>query len=559
MIATSRFVILLHLPYNPGIMDALAPQEITEVAEQTNAAPAGLDTRRMFSAALIVMLFFLLSRVTGLLREVILSDRFGTTAQYDAYLAAFRVPDLLFQLIAGGALGSAFIPIFAGLWLKTDKADAWLLFSRILNLITLILVVLAAIAAYFSVPLVRQVLAPGFTPEQDLLTAELMQAMLLGTIVFGASGLVMGALNATQHFVSPAAAPVVYNLAIIGAAYFLAPSMGVKGLAIGVVVGSAAHLLVQIPALLRKGVKYTPSISVRDPDVINVAKLMGPRVLGLFLVQANFLVNTIIASSLVAGSLSALNYAWLLMLLPQGIVAQAIATAAFPTFSAQYAAGQMTALRHTFSQTLRTVVFLVVPAAVALYVLGHAVIGVLLEHGAFTEQSTEMVFFALQFYLLGLLAHSALEIVVRGFYAAQNTLIPVVVGIGAMGLNIVLSLALVGALSFGGLALANTVATTLEMVILLWLLSRRLHGIEGKQIALTFLRSVVAAGAMAVALWIWVAWTKAVTPPALDVDWVAAVGGVLIALAIYGLASWLLRSEELRLVIGMVRRRTART
>ena len=507
----------------------------------------------MFRAALIVMIFFVLSRFTGILREVILSDRFGTSAQYDAYLAAFRVPDLLFQLVAGGALGSAFLPVFSGFWIKDDKPHAWLLFSRVLNLITLLLIVLASFAALFSPWIVQYILAPGFTPEQQALTASLMRGMLLATVVFGASGLVMGALNATQHFVAPAAAPVVYNLAIILAAYYLAPIFGIYGLVIGVVAGALGHFLVQLPALVRRGARYTFSVSWRDASVRTVLKLMGPRVLGLFFVQMHFLVNTILASSLASGSLSALNYAFLLMLLPQGIIAQAMATAAFPTFAAQYAAGQPDALRRTFNQTLRTVIFLSIPAAALLYVLDRATIGVLFEHGEFNARSTDMVVFALQFYLLGLLAHSALEIIVRAFYAVQNTITPVAVGIAAMILNISLSLLLVRPLSFGGLALANSTATTVEMLVLLWLLRKRLGGIDGRSVWGTLLRSTVGAAVMAIVLKLW-AQQGSLFPPALQ-NLIVAVGGIMLGIVTYCLVSWLLRSEELALVIAMVRSR----
>ena len=526
-----------------------------DAASLVSTAPAavGLDSRRMFRAALIVMIFFVLSRFTGILREVILSDRFGTSAQYDAYLAAFRVPDLLFQLVAGGALGSAFLPVFSGFWIKDEKPEAWLLFSRVLNLITLILIVLAAFAAFFSPSIVHYILAPGFTPEQQALTASLMRGMLLATVIFGASGLVMGALNATQHFVAPAAAPVVYNLAIILAAYFLAPIFGIYGLVIGVVAGSLGHFLVQLPALVRRGARYTFSFSLRDASVRTVLKLMGPRVLGLFFVQMHFLVNTILASGLAAGSLSALNYAFLLMLLPQGIIAQAMATAAFPTFAAQYAAGQPEALRRTFNQTLRTVIFLSIPAAAMLYVLDRATIGVLFEHGEFNARSTDMVVFALQFYLLGLLAHSALEIIVRAFYAVQNTITPVAVGIAAMIFNISLSLMLVGPLSFGGLALANSTATTVEMLVLLWLLRKRLGGIDSRSVGSTLLRSIAGAGVMAIILKLWVQ-QGPIFPPALE-NLIVAIGGIMLGIITYCLVSWLLRSEELSLVLAMVRSR----
>jgi putative peptidoglycan lipid II flippase len=529
---------------------------------EENTPPVGLDSGRMLSATLLVMVFFVLSRATGLLREVVLSNRFGTSAAYDAYLAAFRVPDMLFQLVAGGALGSAFLPVFAAFWLKQDKREAWLLFSRVLNLVVLVLVGMAALAALFAEPIVRYLLAPGFSPEQASVTAELMRVMLFGTVVFGASGLVMGALNATQHFVTPAAAPVLYNVAIIAAAYWLGPTLGVRGLALGVVAGSIAHLLVQIPALMRRGVRYTPTLSFADPAVRQVAKLMGPRVLGLFFVQMHFVVNTILASGLVAGSLSALNYAWLLMLLPQGIIAQAIATVAFPTFSAQAAAGQFDLLRRTFERTLRVVFFLVTPAALALLVLRRPTISILFEHGAFDTESMILVAYGLQFYLLGLVAHSLLEIVVRGFYALQNTWIPVTVGVVAMSANVALSFAFVGRLSFGGLALANSVATTAETVLLIWLISRRMGSLHWGSLARSAARTLAAALVMAAAVWAWGRWVYVNVylreHPALNDDWLTAIGGALLAVLLYAGVGWLLRSAELRLLTDAARARLRR-
>ena len=504
---------------------------------QETGQPVGLDSGRMLSATLLVMVFFILSRVTGLTREIILGDRFGTSAAYDAYLAAFRVPDLLFQLVAGGALGSAFLPIFAAYWLHTDKRDAWLLFSRVLNLVVLVLVGMAALAVIFAEPLVRYGLAPGFGPEQARVTAELMRVMLFGTVLFGASGLVMGALNATQHFLSPAAAPVLYNLAIIAAAYWLGPTMGVYGLALGVVVGSLAHLLVQLPALIRRGVRYTPALSMTDPAVRQVAKLMGPRILGLFFVQMQFIVNTILASGLSAGSLSALNYAMLLMLLPQGVIAQAVATVAFPTFSAQAAAGQFDLLRRP-------------------------TISILFEHGAFDTASMILVAYGLQFYLVGLIAHSLLEIVVRGFYALQNTWIPVTVGIVAMSGNIALSFLFVGRLSFGGLALANSVATTAETVLLVWLISQRMGGLHWGSLATSAVRTLIAALVMAAAVWAWGRWVYVNVyredQLTMTDDWLTAIGGILLATLLYGSISWLLRSEELQLLVTAARSRLQR-
>lgn len=510
--------------------------------------------RRIASAALIVMIFFVLSRITGLLREIIVAAQFGASAELDAYLAAFRVPDLLFQLVAGGALGSAFIPTFAAHWVKDDEAGAWLLFSRVVNLITLILVVLAGLASLFALPLMQQIIARGFSPEQQQLAATLMRWMLISTVIFGASGLVMGALNATQHFLLPAAAPVLYNLAIMAGAWFLAPTWGVRGLVLGVVVGAVLHFLVQLPGLISRKVRYTPSLSLTDAGVGEVMRLMGPRVLGLFFVQLHFLVNTILASGLDEGRLSALNYAWMLMLLPQGIFAQAIATAIFPTFAAQIAANNREAMQRTFGQTLRTVLFLTLPAAVGLFVLRIPLIEMLFQRRQFTAEDTLLVSYALQFYAIGLIAHSLLEIVVRAFYALHDTWTPVVVGVAAMVANIGLSLLLVRPLEHGGLALANSTATIAEMLVLLWLLHRRMGGIDGQRLLLSLGKSGLAAVVMGALIWLWVS-VSSLFDAISGNSWLVGLGGIVVAAFGYGLGSLLLKSEELQPAVAAILRK----
>jgi putative peptidoglycan lipid II flippase len=352
---------------------------------------------------------------------------------------------------------------------------------------------------------------------------------------------------------------VVYNLAIIGGALFLAPMMGVYGLAVGVVVGALGHLLVQLPSLIRQGVQYRFTVSFVDPGVREVARLMGPRVLGLLFVQLQFVVNTILASSLAPGSLSALNYAWLIMLLPQGVLAQSLATTVFPTLSAQVAAGQLEAFRRTFNQMLRVVLFLSIPAALLMFPLREAIVSDLLQRGQFDAESTSLVAFALQFYLVGLVAHSALEIVVRAFYAVHDTMTPVTVGVLAMSLNIGLSLLLVGSLSFGGLALANSLATTLELVVLVWLLKRRIGTLGGGTIGRSLTRSLLAGGVMVAALWLWPG-VEAQLPisNALD-NWVIALVGAGVGVMVYGGVSYLLRSDELTVALTLVRRRGSRS
>jgi putative peptidoglycan lipid II flippase len=505
-------------------------------------ATASSSTRQIARAATLIMALFLLSRIAGLAREMIISARFGTSAEMDAYLAAFRVPDLLFQLVAGGALGSAFIPVFTGCLTRRDLTGAWRVFSAVTNLVLIILTTLAVVAGLAAPWLVKTLLAPGFSPEQQALTVSLMRWMLVSTVVFGVSGIVMGVLNSFQHFLLPALAPLIYNLCIIAGALFLAPSLGIYALVIGVVAGALLHLDVQLFGLWWYGARYRAILGLGDPDVREVGRLMGPRVLGLAVVQINFWVNTLLASSLVEGSISSLNYAWLLMLLPQGIVAQAAATAAFPTFAALEARGRYGELRHTVSSTLRGVLFLTIPAAAGLFVWRVPLIRMLLERGEFTARSTQMTAVALAFFAFGLIGHSVVEIVARAFYALHDTRTPVAIGVGAMTLNVLLSVLLVQPLQHAGLALANTLATSLETVLLVWLLARRLGGLEWPQLTSTILRAGLATLIMALPLaWAAQRWTGG---PAVLVG----AAGLIAAAALYLGAAFLLRMPEVRVI-----------
>jgi putative peptidoglycan lipid II flippase len=407
-------------------------------------------------------------------------------------------------------------------------------------------------AAALAPWLVRGVIASGFDPTQQALTVRLMRTMLITPVIFGVSGLVMGALNAHQHFLLPAAAPIVYNLAIIGGALGLAPRLGVTGLAVGVAAGSVLHLLAQVPGLLWFKACYWPVLTLRDPGIREVGRLMAPRVLGLAAVQINFLVNTVLASGLAEGSLSALNFAWLMMLLPQGVFAQAVATAAFPTFSALAARGEIDEMCSTLSATLRALFFLSVPAAVGLLVLRMPLIQLLFQRGAFEASSTETVAWALQFYALGLPAHAGVEVVARAFYALHDTRTPVTISVVAMSLNVVLSLILIKPLTHGGLALANTVATTLEFLGMVVLIRRRLGGIEGRRLIRASGRVILAATLMGGVLW---ASRRLVSGRIGDTSAVFEVGGgILLGVAVYFCASLAMGAGEMRAVGRWIRR-----
>ena len=300
----------------------------------------------------------------------------------DAYWAAFRLPDFLFYVVAGGALGSAFIPVFSGYVTREDLPGAWRLASAVINWIVLILLCLSTLAALMA-PALVQTFLPNFSPAQQTLTVELMRWMLISTVIFGVSGVVMGILNAQQHFLLPALAPIIYNAAIIMGAWWLGPTWGVRGLTAGVVLGAAGHLLIQAPGLVRYGMRYQPGLGWRNPDLHQVGRLMAPRVLGLAAVQLNFVVTTVLAAGLAVGSVTALNYGWIIMLLPQGVIAQSVATALFPTLAALAAQGKQAEMRQIFGVTLRNLLFLTLPAAAGLIILREPLVRLLLERGQF--------------------------------------------------------------------------------------------------------------------------------------------------------------------------------
>jgi len=460
---------------------------------------------RVARAASLVMALFVISRALGLLREVIIARQFGTGAEMDAYIAAFRLPDFLFYVVAGGALGSAFIPIFTGYLTRRDMPGAWRLASAVINWVVLVLSALSLIAALLA-PWLVQTFLPAFSPTQQMLTAELMRWMLIATVIFGISGVVMGILNAHQHFLLPALAPIVYNASIILGALFLGPTWGVRGLTAGVVVGAAGHLLIQLPGLIQHKMGYQPTLAWGNADLYEVGRLMAPRVLGLMAVQLNFIVTIFLAATLPTGSATALNYGWIIMLLPQGIIAQSVATALFPTLAALVAEDDLPQMRHVFDTTLRNLLFLTLPAATGLLILRVPIVRLLLERGEFDAQSTRLTTWALGFFALGLVGHAVVEITTRAFYALKNTKTPVLWGVIAMLVNIGLSLALMNLFArlalppHGGLALANAIAVTLEMAALLILLRPPMGGLAEPGLGQAIAKMGLAAAGMALLL-----------------------------------------------------------
>jgi putative peptidoglycan lipid II flippase len=520
--------------------------------------PGNTENRRIARDAGTVMLAILLGQVFSLLSSILITRAFGTGIQNEAFNASNRLPDILYQLIAGGALASAFIPTFTTLLTRGQRSKAWLLASAIANIITVIFIVLGVLIALFAPWVVQRILAPGFTadPVKFALTVDLVRIQMIAPVVFGLSGLGMGILNSHRSFLWPALAPMMYSIGKILGVLLLAPSLGVYGLALGVVGGALMHGLIQLPALLKlPGLKYTPTFGIRLPDVREVARLMGPRVLGVAFVQLNFLVNTRLASLQPLGSVTALAVGFSLMMIPEAAIAQASAIAALPAFSAQAAAGKLAEMRNSLSALLRGLLLLALPASIGLILLRAPLVTIIFQRGEFDASSTQLVAWALLWYAAGLVGHSVVEIVSRAFYALHDTKTPVGVGVAAMSLNVGLSIGLSrlfntwGWMPHGGLALANSIATFLEMGVLLIFMRRRLTGLEGRHVLNGLVKALAAAGVMALALWGWMRATAGA--PA----WLVALGGMLVGVLVYVLMLALLRVPELKLAWITVKRR----
>jgi len=487
--------------------------------------------RQIARAAGTVMFAILLGQVTGLLRGILVARAFPA-AELDAFFAANRVSETLFTLLAAGALGSAFIPTFTSLLAKGEKSVAWHLASSIANLLVLTLTALAALAALFAPQIVRYALAPGLADDPRLfpLTVDLLRIQLVSAVLFGLGGLIVGVLNAHQVFFIPALTPSMYQLGMIFGVLFLAPGMGIYGLAWGVALGAALYLLIQIPALVKvapmEGDRYTGiqvsgihalrityyalrnyplSLGLHNPSVREVFRLMGPRVLGVAVVQLNFWVNTWLASQMAPGSVTGLQY-----------------------------------------------------GSLGLILLREPIVSLLYQRGQFDARMTALVAWALLWYAAGMVGHSIMEVLTRAFYAQHDTRTPVLIGAIAMGLNVVFSFAFSalfarqGWAPHGGLALANSLATALEATALFVTMRKRLDGIDGTHLLRGLSLALIGTLAMSAVLLLGLRFFSG--RPA----WLLAPGGILAGGLTYALTLAALRAPELGAMTAAVRCRLSR-
>lgn len=439
-------------------------------------APAPVNS--MARSAVIIGIAFMASRILGLLREIILANRFGTSSDYDAYISAFRIPDLLFLVIMSGAFGAAFIPVFGGFLARNEEENADRLASAVITWTALITIVLGAITFVFASPLMRYVVAPDLPSGAMDLAIKTMRMLLLSPLLLGMGIAAKGILETHLRFTLPALAPVVYNLAIVLAALFLAPRYGIEGVTVGVLIGAALHVGIQIPGVVRTGLHFRPSLSRNVLGLSEVGILLLPRVIGQAAFQINFVAVNHFASQTGEGSVSALNYAWQMLMLPNGVLALSISTVVFPTMAAQFELGDIQAFRRTLQRGLHPLLFFLVPATIGLFQFRTALFQTIFQSGNFTANSTILASEPLAFLALGLVWYGLVEVLARTFYAMKDTVTPVAAGIFIIILNIALSKALLGSMGHVGLALALSLSTFVEAMILVIVLRRRIGGFD---------------------------------------------------------------------------------
>jgi len=494
----------------------------------------------------------IVSRLLGLVRQQVFAIEFGTSGNMDAFWTAFRLPDTIYNIVAGGLIGSSLIPVFASYLARERRDEAARVASSVLNMMLILAGALALVVEILA-PQIVQVLVPDYPPDQKLLTVELTRILLIQPIFLGAAGVLMGCLNAYQHFLLPTLAPILYNLSIILAALILGPRMGVEGLAVGVVAGAMLQLAAQIPAMRGFRFRYSFEVDTHDPGVREVWRLMIPRVFAGASLYLNVLVAASLASGLnISGAYTGFSYAYQLMLLPLGIFAIAVSIVAFPTLSAQVARAELTQMSRTLGQALRLILVLTIPSSVGLILLREPIVRTLFQYGAFDARSTALTADPLLFFALGLFGHATVEIVLRAFYALHETLRPVLINLVTLGINLALSFLLVGPLHQGGLALAISVGVAIEAVALLVLLQTRLPSFDWVGLFETVGKCVVAAAIMAVALYVFVGLSG--VPDKLGARVLQLAIGLAIGGSVYLGSGFLMRMPELQYLRRVVQR-----
>jgi len=466
--------------------------------------PRVSERERVSKAAGVVGFYTLLSRILGLVRDMVVARFFGAGMAADAFFVAFRIPNLLRRLFAEGSLTIAFIPVFTEYLHQKSKKDAFDLARAVLTLLAMVLALVTVLGVLFA-PWVVRLQAFGFGgsgPKYEL-TVLLTRITFPYIFLVSLVAFFMGVLNSLRHFAAPAAAPIFLNVGIIAATLIISPHLSepVVGLAVGVLIGGVLQILLQLPWLIQKGVSLKPCWNPGHPAVRRIGLLMLPAIYGSAIYQVNQFIGTLLASFLPQGSVSWLYYADRLMEFPLGVFAIAISTAALPSLSAQAAAKDLTEFRETLSHSVRLTFFITIPAMAGLMALGQPVIQIFFQRGAFDSLSTVMTTKALFCYAVGLWAFSANRVLVSAFYAFQDTRTPVKIATVTLFVNVGFSLLLMGPLKHAGLALATSLASSMQFFLLLFCLKRMQGVLHLRPILVSAFKSLAASALMGLCLY----------------------------------------------------------
>ncbi len=499
----------------------------------------------------VVALAFIASRLLGFAREVLIANQFGTGGEADAYAAAFRVPDLLFLVVMSAGFGSAFIPVFGGFLARGDDRRAWQLANAVLTWAIGLTIVAGALIFILADPIIRYLIAPNLADEYIELSASLMRVLVLSPLLLGLGIAAKGILEAQDRFLMPALAPLIYNLGIIVGIVVLAPTAGIEGVAIGVVIGAAGHALIQLPAVLRSGLRFRLSLDRSVDGLVEVARLLVPRVVGQIAFAANFIVITNFASSLGEGGPASINYAWQLLMLPHGILALSISTVIFPAMARQWERADIAALNRTLSEAIRPLVFLSIPITIVLFLYREPIVAALLQRGDFDRASTVAVAAPLAALAAALIAYGLVEVLTRAFYAMKDARTPVIAGLIIIVINIAVAALTIDRYDGLALGLALGLSTTVEAVILVTVLLIRFRGlgVESDGTWLPWIGRVAVATIAAVAFGLAAAngldrlWAESGSTFIVRAALLAIA--VILVLAPYALISWALAIPEL--------------
>lgn len=524
----------------------------------------GNDSRRRLALiAAFLMAATALSRVLGLVREMVTAWSLGLSPEMGAFTVAFKAPSLVWTMVSDTALSAAFIPVFSELLVKGRRQEAWRVAGSVAFLAALLLGVISLAGMVFARQVVF-IMAPGFqqtaTASTISLAVELTRVMFPLVLLLGLSAVCTGILNSYDHFGLPAAGPILWNVIIVGFVVFAAfasPAYTYRAtfLAWGVVAGTLLQLGIQVPAVLRRREPGGGGLDLKNPAVRRVGLLAGPVVLSLGLVNFNWLVNTIFASYISVAAPAVIDKAFRLFQLPQGVFAVALGTVLLPSLSRLGAERKMEEFRSTLGFGIRQVFFLTLPFTAFFLVLGEPTVRLIYERGAFVAADTAAVTWALYFFSLSMAFVSANTLLTRGFYGVQKTWPPLIMGVVNLGLNVVFNWLFYRPLGVGGITLATSLVTICNFAGLFWLLHREIGSLNGRGlargVALTMLACVPLAGAGFGAWW---GLDRLLGRSVLG-QLGAVAGGYLVGLAAYAAAARLLRLPEMQQVLDLVRRR----